>query len=160
MQATTMGHLKVAATLLLAALLAGCTSMSAAGDKAETRCPPACGLDISLSSLDRTPPRVPGAQETIHVKQGAHFAVTVRGSRPDQAATRLVFKGETPFVDEHDQPVKLIELQSPGTTYLRVRSDLLKDGTRPCPKPGCKYDIVNHGNQRRPARDPWIIIDQ
>lgn len=161
MQANTMHRLKIAGSLLLTLSLAACASMGASGGKAESRCPPACGLDISLSSLNSTPPRVPGKQETIRVKQGAHFAVTLSGSRPENAATRLEFKGETPFVDDNNRPMQIIELASPGVTYLRVRSDVLKDGTLPCgTAPGCKYDIVNHGNGKRPPRDPWIIIDQ
>jgi hypothetical protein len=161
MQSNTMSHVKVAASLLLTLSLAGCASMGAGGGKAETRCPPACGLDISLSSRNSTPPEVPAAQETIRVKQGAHFAVTLSGGRSENAATRLEFKGETPFVDDSNRPIQAIALVSPGVTYLQVRSDVLKDGTLPCgTAPGCKYDIVNYGNSRRPPRDPWIIIDQ
>lgn len=159
--------LKIALCLLFTWQLAACTTT---GDlqTARTVCPADCGLDVSLPRNQGSPPDVARGQTEIHVKHGALMAATLKDhrSRPAKAATRLVFIGENPFVKSEGDPL-VIDLELDKVIFLKVRSDLPRcreeDKAEEC-KDGYrvkfKYNIVNHGNSRRPVRDPWIIIER
>lgn len=134
-------------------------------------CPPACGLDIELPADTAKAPEIPATQRTILVIRGAAMSAEVkdRRGRPDKAATTLVFRkagagevGEphTPFVDRpgpNGKPITEVRLRAHGTTRLFIRED---DAHSCFEEPGCKYDIVNDGENERPKLDPWIIIDR
>jgi len=148
--------------------LSGMVALPAAAQQA---CPPTCGLDIELPEETAESPKIPASQQTIIAIRGAAMLATVddRRGRPDKAATMLVFRkagpgeeGEpnTPFVDRpgpNGKPITEVRLRAPGATRLFIRED---DAHNCFEAPGCKYDIVNDGENERPELDPWIIIDR
>jgi len=108
-------------------------------------CPPLCGVRIEVPQNRRQEPG--SAPETLEVKVGetVRFATNVR--------SRVIFTGQTPFIDERGNPIFQFEVDDSAETALRVADD------NACTEePGCKYIIIDSTNPGRPARDPYIIV--
>ncbi|MEE4638231.1 MAG: hypothetical protein V2J42_05795 [Wenzhouxiangella sp.] len=137
----------VVTTLGLAALLA--TDYASAQPEPESldqeQCPPQCGVRIDVPRMGRqAPSSVPETLE-VEIGQSVSFSTNV--------LSRVIFTGETPFVDERGNPVFQFLVDDSVETRLKVTED-----GKCSVEPGCKYIIIDATNPGRPARDPYIII--
>lgn len=150
----------IAITLTALAVATGCQEQEPVSSSPEP-CRKDCSLTITLPDDPEQPPQE--STERLHLEADIQLDVLLEGGGAGNQATQLRFSrpGEheasgTPFVNQNGQPVYQVNL-NPGSNRLQVRP--WSDGV--CrPTDGCKYDIVNTGNQKRPSRDPWIILYQ
>lgn len=116
-------------------------------------CDEDCVLGIVLPDDPSQPPGV--LPDNLHVVGGSEVEINVRGGPQGQERTVLRFElPNTPFLGPGGRPMETVPLQA-GNKVFRIRPY----ADQVChPPEGCKYDIVNVGNEDRPERDPWITI--
>jgi hypothetical protein len=111
----------------------------------QEQCPPQCGVRIDVPRMGRQAPS--SAPETLEVDIGQSVSFSTN------VLSRVIFTGDTPFVDERGNPVYQFLVDDSVETRLRVAED-----GKCSVEPGCKYMIIDATNPGRPARDPYIIV--
>ncbi len=109
-------------------------------------CPPRCGIGIEVPENPAHSPRVD--VETLSARPGQE--VSWESNQP----VLVVFPEETPFVSRNGRPVYQFNVRASHRLRIRDDSDQL------CSPPGCKYMVIDLGNDQRPPLDPYIIIDR
>lgn len=153
----------IAITLTALAIATGCQEQEPVSSTPEP-CRKDCSLTITLPDDPEQPPQE--SNEKLHLAAGGRLDVLLEGGSTGNRTTHLKFyrpeeheehkEAGTPFMNQNGQPVYQVNL-NPGSNRLQLRP--WDDGV--CHQPnGCKYDIVNSGNQKRQPRDPWIILYQ
>lgn len=139
--------LKKASLTVLFALCWGWASLPAQAQPGPPeRCPPRCGIGIEVPGNPAHSPRVD--IETLMVRPGEEI------SWQSNSPVLVVFPEDTPFVGPNGVPVYQFNVRASHRLRVRTDSDDL------CSPPGCKYMVVDLGNDQRPPLDPYIIIDR
>ncbi len=132
--------------VLFAAILGLGTIAVQAQARQGQNCPPRCGIGIEVPENPSQSPRVD--VETLSARPGQE--VSWESNHP----VLVVFPEETPFVGPNGRPVYQFNVRASHRLRIRDDSDQL------CSPPGCKYMVIDLGNDQRPPLDPYIIIDR
>lgn len=127
-----------------------CTSVSQAQNPNRVSCPPDCTVEIKIPDNPSQPP-VAGPEIIVG---GAGATINFQSDGP---AMVIFSEDGTPFVNPGGRPVYRFNV-----SRLNGRSLVIRGDDNPCREEdgrlGCKYIIVDPGNQERPPLDPYIII--
>ena len=110
------------------------------------QCPPSCGISIEVPEDPAQSPQVD--IDTLSARPGQEL--TWQSNRP----VLVVFPEDTPFVGPSGRPIYQFNIRS--MNRLRIR----EDSADICSPPGCKYMVVDLGDDQRPPLDPFIIIER
>ncbi|MFP4207396.1 MAG: hypothetical protein ACLFSC_01980 [Wenzhouxiangella sp.] len=108
-------------------------------------CPPRCGVNIEVPDNPNQEPNSWPVTLEVDAGETVTFVTNV--------ASRVIFTGRTPFVDERGNRVFNFRVGESGQIQLRVA-----DSDACSAEPGCKYMIIDATNPGRPARDPYIVV--
>lgn len=114
-----------------------------------------CELEIIVAS--QGPPGVPPGQERFRVENGQPITIHLKGPGANRRVT-LVFE-EPAFVDRQGNLLYAIQLRPGRQTFTTRPAPACPPAEDENEPGGCKYTVVDLGDQTREVLDPWIIID-
>ncbi len=113
-----------------------------------------CEVEIIVAS--QGPPQIPPGQERFRVEGGQPVTIHLKGPGANRRVT-MVFD-QAAFVDRQGNPLFAIQLRPGRQTFFTRPAPACPPAEDENEPGGCKYTVVDLGDQTREVLDPWIII--
>ena len=114
-----------------------------------------CEVEVIVPSDG--PPEIPPGQERFRVQGGQEVTFHLRGPGANRRVV-LVFE-DAAFIDRQGNLLYAIQLRPGRQTFTTRPAPACPPAEDENEPGGCKYTVVDLGDQTREVLDPWIIID-